>query len=170
MQSAPLPSPSLPTSTTGVTTSCTVAKSRRTRTTFSQAQLKFLEAAFERTQYPDAATRGNISAVAGLPESRIQIWFKNRRAKYRKSMKVKDLQIISKVEMPSSTVPYSVSEFETSRSLSTPVLEDCDPQKPDSSNFLITNFPSGSDDFSGLVFKQNDPQLHSSESQKFSEA
>lgn len=76
------PSPGVPSSTTSA-----ISKSRRARTTFSPSQLKFLEATFEKTQYPDCVTRGNISAIAALPESRIQIWFKNRRAKYRKLLK-----------------------------------------------------------------------------------
>lgn len=95
------PSPGIPSSTT-----CVVPKLRRARTTFTPAQIKFLEAAFEKNQYPDCLDRGNISAIAGLPESRIQIWFKNRRAKYRKFLKnnnVLDHKMTGVTSPPSST-------------------------------------------------------------------
>ncbi|CAL1287278.1 unnamed protein product, partial [Larinioides sclopetarius] len=48
------------------------------------------EQTFAKTQYPDLENRESLSRKTGLPEPKIQVWFKNRRAKQRKLQKGND--------------------------------------------------------------------------------
>ncbi|KAL5004530.1 hypothetical protein ScPMuIL_017986 [Solemya velum] len=71
-----------------VSTKCDVADTRkpRHRTTFTALQLNRMERAFRKAPYPDVSMRQHLAQSLGLHETQVQIWFQNRRAKWRKGV------------------------------------------------------------------------------------
>lgn len=80
-------------------------KQKRNRTNYTNRQIQELERMFLGNQYPDHGALELLCRDLGIPETRLKIWFQNKRAKSRRQGKEKPQTTMPQTVMPQTTMP-----------------------------------------------------------------
>ncbi|KAG6802557.1 homeobox protein ceh-19 [Apis mellifera caucasica] len=79
-------------------------RKKRPRTAFTAAQIKSLEAEFERNKYLSVTKRLQLSKSLKLTETQIKIWFQNRRTKWKRKY-TNDVELLAQQYYSSLGIP-----------------------------------------------------------------
>ena len=115
-------------------------KHRNHRIFFLTQQLEHLENLFQRTSYPSANEREEVAQKINLPESKVKIWFQNKRAKARKEGRKVD-KTLSSPQTPHSKKSHGFSSKRSSSNSNSDVMQSRQPFKSDADQ-LSSSSPS----------------------------